>query len=251
MTRRPPSFKQKLTTLLRRTGIVLGLATVLAALRTLIGGRQPARSLAVAPPQAAARPHEAAKQEQGADERGGFTTIEKIPYEEKWVPTTRRKFLLGLSIAAGGLGGAIVSVPVIGFLLSPVIRERVETWRSVGTTDDFPIGSTTEVTFRDAEQLAWAGFAAQTAAWLRRDDEQNFTAFSVYCTHTGCPVRWLEDARLFVCPCHGGVFERDGSVTAGPPTAPLARYDVRVRDRQVEIQAGPIPIPGTERTGQD
>ena len=54
--------------------------------------------------------------------------------------------------------------------------------------------------------------------------------------------RWLPDAELFLCPCHGGVFYHDGSVAAGPPPRPLTRYDVRVNGGQVEILAGPIPI---------
>jgi menaquinol-cytochrome c reductase iron-sulfur subunit len=246
MTRRPPSSGHRLLSLLRRAAIVLGIATVLAALRSLAA---PTRATAPAPPPE--RPREAAGQHEGAGEGGGYTTVESVPYEEKWVPTPRRKFLMGLSVAAGALGGAIVSVPVIGVLLSPTFRSPEEPWRPVGDIDDFPIGQTVEVTVRDAEQLAWAGFSAQTAAYIRREDEERFIAFSVYCTHVGCPTRWLEEARLFICPCHGGVFERDGAPTAGPPSTPLARYAVRVRDRQVEIQAGPIPITGTGRVDDE
>jgi menaquinol-cytochrome c reductase iron-sulfur subunit len=67
-------------------------------------------------------------------------------------------------------------------------------------------------------------------------------AFTVNCAHLGCPVRWLPDARLFMCPCHGGVYYEDGRVAAGPPPHPLERYPVRVNDGQVEIQTEPIPI---------
>src|SRR3712207_8271662 len=40
-------------------------------------------------------------------------------------------------------------------------------------------------------------------------------AFAVNCTHLGCPVRWIQDASLFLCPCHGGVFYSDGRVAGG------------------------------------
>jgi menaquinol-cytochrome c reductase iron-sulfur subunit len=83
---------------------------------------------------------------------------------------------------------------------------------------------------------------ARTAAWLRRDDETGFTAFAVNCTHLGCPVRWIQGAELFLCPCHGGVFTRNGTVAAGPPPRPLTRYPVRIRNGQVEIQTTPTPI---------
>ena len=81
-----------------------------------------------------------------------------------------------------------------------------------------------------------------TAAWLRRTDASEFVAFAVNCTHLGCPVKWLTDASLFMCPCHGGVYYKDGSVAAGPPPRPLPQYPVRVRNGQVEILASPLPL---------
>jgi menaquinol-cytochrome c reductase iron-sulfur subunit len=86
---------------------------------------------------------------------------------------------------------------------------------------------------------------ARAGAWLRRDRNNRFTAFSVHCTHLGCPVRWMADASLFLCPCHGGVYYQDGTVAAGPPPRPLFQYDVRVLAGQVQVKAAPIPITTT------
>jgi menaquinol-cytochrome c reductase iron-sulfur subunit len=61
----------------------------------------------------------------------------------------------------------------------------------------------------------------------------------------GCPVRWLPDAELFMCPCHGGVYYTDGTVAAGPPPKPLVRYEVRVVNDQVQIKAAALPITTT------
>ncbi len=155
---------------------------------------------------------------------------------------SRRKFFARLSLALGGLGAALVGVPVIGFLLAPLFEAISRTWRQVGTVDQFQNGQTVEVKFDDASSLAWAGVTAQTGAWLRREPSGEFVAFAINCTHLGCPVRWLEQADLFMCPCHGGVYYKDGTVAAGPPPRPLTRYPVRVRDGQVEIQAMPTPI---------
>jgi len=83
---------------------------------------------------------------------------------------------------------------------------------------------------------------ARSAAWLRRVNDGTFIAFSVNCTHLGCPVRWLAEASLFMCPCHGGVYYADGTVAAGPPPLPLRRYPVRVQNGEVQIQTSPIPI---------
>lgn len=83
---------------------------------------------------------------------------------------------------------------------------------------------------------------AKTAAWLRREGPQQFVAFSINCTHLGCPVRWLPNADLFMCPCHGGVFYKNGTVASGPPPKALATYPVRLRSGMVEILTSPLPI---------
>jgi menaquinol-cytochrome c reductase iron-sulfur subunit len=155
---------------------------------------------------------------------------------------TRRKFLARASLALAGLGAAVVTLPLVGFIVAPLFRKEPEVWRTVGGVGDFKIGETTSVEFLDSSPLPWAGVTAKTAAWLRRTADQDFIAFAITCSHLGCPVRWQPSARLFMCPCHGGVYYEDGSVAAGPPPAPLARYSVRVRGGQVEIQTKPIVI---------
>jgi len=46
--------------------------------------------------------------------------------------------------------------------------------------------------------------------------------FAVNCTHLGCPVRWLPDGHIFLCPCHGSQFTLDGKIIKGPATSPLS-----------------------------
>ena len=164
------------------------------------------------------------------------------PSEPSAAPTPRRRFLGRLSIALSGLIATATTVPVIGFLLSPLTRKSPRVWRPVGPVDAFAVGRTVNVTFEDASPLPWAGVTAHTAAWLRRDAAEHFTAFTVHCTHLGCPVRWVADAELFLCPCHGGVYSADGTVSAGPPPRTLPQYPVRVRNGEVEILTSPIPI---------
>lgn len=154
----------------------------------------------------------------------------------------RRQFLSRMTIALGVIGGGAISVPGIGFVVAPLFSDAPLEWRPVGKVDAFKVGATVNVVFVDASPLPWAGVTANTAAWLRRTSEHEFIAFSVNCAHLGCPVRWLEKASLFMCPCHGGVYYEDGSVAAGPPPHPLSRYPVRVREGDVEIRTEPIPI---------
>ena len=156
----------------------------------------------------------------------------------------RRRFLVRMSILLSSVGAAIMGIPVAGFLLGPLLRRVPEGWRPVGAVDTFQVGQTVPASFLDLSSLRWAGVTANTAVWLRRESDQEFVAFAANCTHLGCPVRWLPEAKLFICPCHGGTFDQDGTVAAGPPPRPLARYEVRVRDGQVEVLAGPIPIVG-------
>jgi menaquinol-cytochrome c reductase iron-sulfur subunit len=155
---------------------------------------------------------------------------------------TRRRLFARVTVAAGGVLGALAGAPVLGFVLAPLVRSARPTWRGVGSIESFPVGQTVKVEFTDPSPLPWSGITAKTAAWLRRVGENEFIAFSINCRHLGCPVRWLEGAKLFMCPCHGGVYYEDGSVAAGPPPEPLARYVVRVNAGQVQIQTSPIPL---------
>ena len=154
----------------------------------------------------------------------------------------RRRFLSRISVALSTAVAAVMGVPVGGALGPHPLPTPPGGGRALGPVDGFKLGETVSVTFEDASPLPWAGVTARSAAWLRRDDATRFTAFTVHCTHLGCPVRWFSDAQLFLCPCHGGVYNADGTVAAGPPPKPLPQYPVRVRDGQVEILTSPIPI---------
>ncbi len=154
----------------------------------------------------------------------------------------RRSFLIRLLLGISGLAAVLVAIPVVGALLEPLLRKKVIAWRVVGKKDDFIIGNTVLVKYADASILPWTGATSKTAAWLRRVTEDEFEAFSVNCTHLGCPVRWVADAELFLCPCHGGVYGKDGSKKAGPPPFGLRKYPVRINGVNVEVKTSPIPI---------
>jgi menaquinol-cytochrome c reductase iron-sulfur subunit len=156
--------------------------------------------------------------------------------------TARRRVLARLSMALGAASAALLGVPIVGFIVAPLFRKPKSSWRDVGATDTFKVGETVSVVFEDASPLPWAGVTSKTAAWLRRETEDRFVAFSVNCAHLGCPVRWMGQANLFLCPCHGGVYYADGSVAAGPPPHGLTRYPVRVKGGQVQIHTEAIPI---------
>ena len=155
---------------------------------------------------------------------------------------SRRRFLNRITLALSAAIGAVLSVPILAYLLSPLINRAPQVWLALGRVDQFTIGQTVQVAFQDPSPLPWAGQTANTSLWLRRTGEASFTAFAVNCTHLACPVNWLQNAGLFLCPCHGGVYYADGSVAAGPPPRPLPQYQVRVEDGVVQILTQPIPI---------
>lgn len=154
---------------------------------------------------------------------------------------TRRNFLNRISIAGSALAGIVVSVPIVAYLLSPFINRDKRVWQDVGAVSDFQIGKTVQVNLQDPSPLAWAGKTALTSAWLRRSTS-GFVAFSIHCTHLGCPVNWNQGGQLFLCPCHGGVFSADGIPAGGPPQRPLQRHDVRVNGNRVEIKPVPLEV---------
>lgn len=163
--------------------------------------------------------------------------IEESPKE-----ITRRNFFLKVSLGLAGISALAAAVPVVSALVAPLLEKTKQQWRTVGKLDDFQMGTTSLVTFTDADPEPYAGVTAKSAAWLRRTDQNDFIAFAANCTHLGCPVRWEKDAHLFMCPCHGGVYNADGTVAGGPPPKPLTRYEVRTFNNEVQIKTAPVPI---------
>lgn len=155
---------------------------------------------------------------------------------------SRKNFLVKLSLSLAGLSAVVAAVPVLSALLAPLLESSKDIWRTVGTLTDFPENTTQLVQFENADPKPYAGVTARTAAWLRHNEKNEFIAFAVNCTHLGCPVRWEDKAELFMCPCHGGVYYKDGSVAAGPPPKPLTRYEVRVNNNEVQIKTSPLHI---------
>jgi menaquinol-cytochrome c reductase iron-sulfur subunit len=153
---------------------------------------------------------------------------------------SRRRFLTRISLTLGAVAGAVLSIPIVAYLLSPLLNPAPRVWRTLGGVNTYRIGETVSVEYEDPSPLPWAGQTALTALWLRRISEDSFVAFALNCSHLGCPVDWKETAQLFLCPCHGGVYYADGTVAAGPPPLPLAQYRVRTVDGIVQILTQPV-----------
>ena len=58
------------------------------------------------------------------------------------------------------------------------------------------------------------------------------------CPHLGCRVHWVAKEKHFLCPCHQGIFDAEGTATAGPPYdagQSLARLETRIRGNSVFV----------------
>lgn len=143
--------------------------------------------------------------------------------------------LVGLAVAG------VLSIPGLLAVLAPAWSVRREPlWRPVGRLDDFRTGTVTpavvDIPRRDA-----AGALRQQTVYLWRPDEGQVVVFSRNCTDLSCPVVYDPGSECFFCPCHGGIFAKNGDRLAGPPPRPLYRYAVRLRDGLVEIDLRSLP----------
>jgi Rieske Fe-S protein len=71
------------------------------------------------------------------------------------------------------------------------------------------------------------------------DQYNRWIALSSRCMHLGCPVRWVDAAQRFICPCHGGVYNLRGQVSGGPPVRPLDRFYTRLNQSTGLVEIGP------------
>ena len=155
--------------------------------------------------------------------------------------SSRRSFLFKLGLALNVVAVTLVGIPVIGYILGPVRRRAAQAWIKLGPLKNFPEGQTRLATYENPFRVAWDGVTADIPCWVRRIDGERFQVFAINCAHLGCPVRWFAQSRLFMCPCHGGVYYEDGSRASGPPPRGLFEYEYQIRDGQLWVRGGQIP----------
>ena len=160
---------------------------------------------------------------------------------------SRRGMLMKLGILLNGAVAVALAVPIVRYILSPVIRERkpgYESWLSLGALSQFPEGQTRLATYRNPVVSPSDGETASLPCWVRNVGSEKFQVFAINCAHLGCPVRWFPQSSLFMCPCHGGAYYADGSYAAGPPPRGLFQYPYKIDGGNLLIKAGEMPTTG-------
>jgi Rieske Fe-S protein len=142
--------------------------------------------------------------------------------------------------AGVAIGGVVLSAA--GFAVGQTFVEVDTGWHDVGPLDEIPDDTyVPRVITLDPK----TGQVGKSTVYVRlrnedvdkepKDQWNEIIAISSRCMHMGCPARYVQAAKNFVCPCHGGVYDFRGEVAAGPPVRPLDRFYTRVVDGRVQV----------------
>ncbi len=89
--------------------------------------------------------------------------------------------------------------------------------------------------FKAAEVRSGARVLVKNGVALVKDGPR-LIGLLLVCPHLGCRPQWRPGLKLFVCPCHGSRFARDGALRHGPATRGLTHLQViRLKDGGVRI----------------
>lgn len=154
-----------------------------------------------------------------------YDTPDRVPYVGELARKAR-----GLYVATGFNGWGISNGTAAGIAIADRICGRPNDWAAIfhpvrRAPKDFNPGGDTKsgVADIDAIRPGEGGVIARgkqkLAVWKDRAGKPH--ALSAACTHEGCIVTWNNAERTWDCPCHGSMFEADGSVIHGPAVEPL------------------------------
>ena len=157
-------------------------------------------------------------------------------------PSERRGFLRTVTGWLAAAMGAVVTLPGLGFLASPLVRETVRggggTPLRVARLTELKAGKPLRCDVRGELVDAWSRIpdVKLGSCWLvKSEGDGKVRAFSTVCPHLGCGVDWNDEQRRFVCPCHDSFFSADGKAMTGPSPRDLDELDVSVESAEVKV----------------
>lgn len=135
--------------------------------------------------------------------------------------TTRREFVRELAVLAGGSAALmwLASCKSHTYVQGTVAGNRI-----IVSKADF-----SENTFVVVKSEKYPA-----PIYLRRLNENQYTALLMECTHKQCEVRAYKN--VLQCPCHGSEFSYTGEVLEPPATEPLKRFTVTTDDQNIIIE---------------
>jgi menaquinol-cytochrome c reductase iron-sulfur subunit len=171
-----------------------------------------------------------------------YTIDRNMPGAFEGETVNRRRFMTLTAHGAGAGAAAAFALPALGFALGAIFKREPFSWQIIGRPTDF---TETAYVTKVLTIVQGIGEAGETIAYVRQrnpaidtephDQFNNYIALSSRCMHLGCPVRYVQAAERFICPCHGGVYNFRGEVASGPPVRPLDRFYTIERNGYVYI----------------
>jgi menaquinol-cytochrome c reductase iron-sulfur subunit len=154
-----------------------------------------------------------------------------------------RRAMMKWAIRGIGLATTfMVGIPSLIVAFAPVVRHRARksVWQSLGQIEDFPVGEMRKVIL-DVPRDDWGEAVREKAVYAWRPAEGEAVVYSRNCTDLGCPLTYDPGSECFFCPCHGGIFSKNGDRMAGPPKRPMYRYAARFTNGEIEIDLNSVP----------
>ena len=138
---------------------------------------------------------------------------------------SRREFTTVIMTFLGSIMGAVIGFPLIGYIISPVIRaKKVDDWVSLGPLANYPLGEPTLFSFTRTKVNGWEQTTNSYGVFILRETESKVKVLSNVCTHLSCRVHWSPETQTFDCPCHDAKFDIQGQVVYGPPPRPMDEW---------------------------
>lgn len=153
----------------------------------------------------------------------------------------RRTYAIRVLAFGGTVGSFVIGIPALLAAFSARIRGRQKhAWRSAGIASDFKLGEITPAEV-STDRGDWSKTLDRLTVFVWRQTDDRFVVFSRSCTDLSCPVTFDPGSECFFCPCHGGIFAKNGTPLAGPPKRPLYRYETRIREGNLEVDLHSLP----------
>ena len=149
---------------------------------------------------------------------------------------SRRNFLWKILTFLGAGLTALVGIPVVGFVISPIFNKKQSNWIPIAWMEDLKANGPQEVTYSRFKQDAWLRTDIKHSVYVLKGKGNQLIVFSNICTHLGCAVSWDAAEKKFLCPCHGGEYDITGKVVGGPPQKPLIRLEHKIENGRLFIK---------------
>ncbi len=149
----------------------------------------------------------------------------------------RRRFLewfvkLGSVMIAG-----LLSFPIVRFLLAGNAGRPDSSWLPLMKLNSgLFLEGVAQARISRIVRDGWLTEVREQYVWVVQKQDGTYLVLNSHCTHLGCLVSWELKSKSFLCPCHGGKFDQNGTRIAGPPPKPLERYETKIDNNTLLIR---------------